>query len=50
MEKVSWKGVIIGGIVDVVLTNLLSIPIMVYAVAGLMSAKLSPDRFMSPAT
>jgi hypothetical protein len=47
MNKVSWKGFIIGGIVDVVLTNVLAIPVMVYAIAGLMPARLPPDRLQA---
>ena len=44
MNAISWKGVILGALIDVIATNLLSLPIVVYVVLGMDIAHVPQDQ------
>ncbi len=44
MGKVSFKGVFVGGITDIVATNVLAVPLIVYVIAAFGLSHLPPGR------
>ncbi|HEY0797661.1 MAG TPA: hypothetical protein VGD50_00855 [Candidatus Baltobacteraceae bacterium] len=50
MKKVSSKGVVLGAITDIVATNLLTIPIMIYAVTKIDIAHTPKDQLAAQLT
>lgn len=44
MGKISLKGVVIGGITDIVATNILAIPLIAYVIAAFGLSHLPPDQ------
>lgn len=47
MSKISLKGVLVGGVVDVMATNLLSLPVMFYVMAKIHAADVPKDQLQS---
>lgn len=44
MGKISFKGVLVGGITDIVATNVLAVPLIVYVIAAFGLSHLPPGR------
>lgn len=44
MSKISIKGVLLGGVTDIVATNILSFPIILYAATKIDLARATPDQ------
>ena len=47
MKKISIKGVLVGGVTDIVATNILALPILIYATNKLDLARASPEQLQA---
>ena len=47
MKKISIKGVLVGGVTDIVATNILTLPILIYATNKLDLARASPEQLQA---